>query len=426
VISIILIIIAGIVGYFAGSQAAPVVTVAKKPFEGVTITYLTTSPMVTPDLDRLFEELTGAKVEVVSVSWPDLRPKLVTALTTKSSDPDVYILPDEWVLEFGDNGWLEPLDQYIPKERLDDMLEIHRGMYTYKGHIIGAPIMVMPMIMFYNEKILRDAGFDKPPSTWEELLEMSTSLKEKGIVDYSITWPLLSGDDMLTDVFLTVLLSSGGRIVDEEGNPAFNDEHGLWALNFIVNTIYEYKIAPETSFECEKMEALRPFMTGENAFNINWQFMVAMARSAESKVAEYVRYAPIPVKKGETPKYTGLAAGGALAVNPYSDAKEAAIAYVLFITDPAFSLKLFAERGWLPAWKSFYENPAAKQIEPQIDVLLEQLSKSYARGWTGIKDWAKFSEIIRLTISKVWLEGVEPQEVLNSAAEQAKALIGKK
>ena len=41
---------------------------------------------------------------------------------------------------------------------------------------------------YYNEELLKAAGFDAPPQTWEELTEMAAVIKEKGIVEHPIVW----------------------------------------------------------------------------------------------------------------------------------------------------------------------------------------------------------------------------------------------
>jgi len=393
-------------------------TVVGKPFEGITITVLTTAPCVTAELDKEFEYLTGAKVEVTTVAWPDLHPKLVTALASKSPHPDVFVMPDEWVYEFGKAGWLLPVDEYLTPEEKADLLPIAVEMYSYEGHLTSFVFLIMPHIMFYNEKILSDAGF-RPATTWDEFVAQCKTLQEKGVVTYGITWPLLSGDDISFECWASQFLSRGGTFFDEKGEPIFNNEIGVEALQFLIDSIYTLKIASPTSVEVEKMACLHPFMAGENAYNWNWQFMYPITKDpSTSKIVEYSKYCLIPSKPGA--KYTGFIAGGAYSINPYSKNKEVAIAYAKFITSKENSLKLLKEKGWLPWWGSVYEMPEAKEIEPQLPIILEQLKKSFARGWFRISWYAEFAETIRLEISKAWLKEKTAKEALDSAVSAIK------
>jgi multiple sugar transport system substrate-binding protein len=378
--------------------------------------------MVTSDLDKEFENSTGAKVEVTTLSWPDLRPRIVTPLSTKSSSPDLYILPDEWCYEFGKAGWLFSLEDYLTSDEKNSIATWAKNLYSYEGKIVAMGIMFMPHIMFYNEKILSEAGF-KPAETWDEFLAQCLEMKKKGLVKYGITWPLLSGDDISFEVFASQFLSRGGSFFDEAGNPTFNDAIGVETLQFIIDTLYKYEIANPISLEVEKQACLQPFIAGEEPYNWNWQFMYPITQDPKSsKIVEYSKYALIPMEKGA--KYSGFVAGGAIAVNPYSKNKEAAISYTKFIGSSNNTIKLFKEKGWLPWYKSFYENPEVTKIEPQLPIIVEQLNRSFARGLLHLTWYAEFAELMRLELSKAWLKQASAKDALDSAAQKVKEKMG--
>jgi len=398
-------------------------TPTPKPYEGITLTYLTTSPMVTTDLDAEFESLTGARIEVTTVAWPDLHPRLVTALAAKSPSPDLFIMPDEWTYEFGKAGWLTLLEDYLTPEEKAELVPIAVDMYSYEGHLISFVEMLMPHIMFYNSKILADAGFE-PAKTWDEFVTQCKAMQGKGLVKYGVTWPLLSGDDMSYECFAVQLLSRGGRFFDEKGKPVFNDAIGVEALQFLVDSIYTDKIASPTSIEVEKMGSLHPFMAGEDAYNWNWQFMYPVTKDpATSTIVEYSKYALIPTKPGV--KTAGFIGGGGLSVNPYSKYKEAAIAYGKFITGADKALRNFKGKGWMPWWDFFYKMPEAAEIEPQLPVLLKQMEMTFPRAAFKLTWYAEFAETMRLEISKAWLKEKTAKEALDSAAEKVNEKIAK-
>lgn len=411
-IGLMCIIIAGVVVLTMNSQA-----LGKARYEGITLTYLATSPMVTSDLDREFEKLTGAKIEVITVSWPDLHPKLVTSFAAKSPTPDLYIAPDEWSGEFGKAGWFVPLEDHITEEDKTDVLQIAWDMYTYEGHLTALPQMVMPVIMFCNKKMLSEAGYE-PAETWDEFVSQSKTLMATGMARFGITWPLLSGDDMSFDVFHVILLSMGGQLFDKNGNPVFNNKTGIEALQFFVDTLYKSRVASRTSVEVEKMESLRPFMAGENPYNLNWQFMYPITIDPEkSAVAEYSKYCLVPRKKSDI-SITGFVGGGALGINPYSKHIEAAIEYARFIVDKEKAIENFQKKGWMPWWKSFYVDPRGVAVEPQLPMLLKQMQRSTYR--PSLSWYAEFAETMRTELAKAYLEERSPKDVLDSTAKIVK------
>lgn len=383
--------------------------------EGVTLKLVVTSPMVTDELDQEFEDLTGATIEVESISWPDLLPKYTTAFSAESDSFDVFMAGETHTGIFGEAGWYVPLNDMLTDEDLEDIFPSYLGTYTYNGDLVAMPYMGMPYILIYNSKILMDAGLE-PAKSWEDVEEQSKQLQDSGVVDYGITWPLLSGDDMSSETWGVVLLSMGGQLFDENGELAFNSEEGLKALEFMVDSIHRDKWASPSSVEVEKMEALKNLMNGDNVYNLNWQFMYPSVIDPEqSSIADFAAMAPVPTSPGAG--YSSWFGGAALGINPYiSDKqKEAAVEYVKFICGKENALRIM-ERGWLPMWKSVYDKPEATEINPNVMVLKEQLEKTTLR---PVASWyPEFNEILRLELAPAFGGATSPQEALDSAEEK--------
>ncbi len=397
----------------------------QETYEGVELQYVTTSPMVTEGLDKEFEKLTGAKVNVTSVSWPDLHAKLVVPFATKQSVPDIFMFPEEWIGEFGEAGWFLPIENSLSKEEKAQLVPGVRNMYTYKGHLAAFAEMAMPVIMFYNKKMLDEGGFE-PAKTWDEFANQSRTLKAAGMAEYGITWPLATGYTFsIEGPFTSMLLSQGGSVFDDEGNPIFNSELGVRTLQFIIDTLFELEIADPISMQADKRECLIPFMQGENPYNFNYQFMYAITTNpADSSIAEYSKYALNPGAPGVD--ITGFAAGGALGINPNSKHKEAAIAYAKFITSKENVLTNFEKRGWMPWWSSFYDDPKALAIEPQLPILKAQLERSRLRPGANYSWYPEFGKIMRLEVSRAWLDKeVTAKEALDDAVKKVSELIAK-
>lgn len=418
VVAIVAAIVGGVIVYLLMPVSEEEPTEPSKPYEGITLHYLTTAPMVTADLDTEFEELTGCHIEVETVAWPDLHPKLVTALSAKSSTPDLFIMPDEWTYEFGKAGWLTPIEDYYTETELTNIMPAVREMYGYDGHLIAFVQMVMPFIMFYNEDMLNRAGFE-PAETWDEFESQCEAMMDAEICKYGITWPLLSGDDMSSEIFYNILLASGAKIFDEAGNPVFNDDTGVETLQFIMDTLYTSKIASPTSIEVEKMESLRPFMAGENPYNLNWQFMYPITVSEDSEIAEYSKYCLIPSEPGV--EITNLIGGGGFSINPYCEYKDAAAAYGKFIL--GYALKNFREKSWIPQWISVCESPETLEIDPQLPTILAQINKGFARSKLELSWYAEFNEIVRTGLAPAWGGEESAKVALDSTVDTVKAKL---
>jgi len=68
------------------------------------------------------------------------------------------------------------------------------------------------------------------------MLEQAAVIKEKGIAEYPIVWSWGQYEAAICD-WVTLLEGNGGKLVDEAGNPMFNDEKGVETLAWMVQTI---------------------------------------------------------------------------------------------------------------------------------------------------------------------------------------------
>ena len=108
---------------------------------------------------------------------------------------------------------------------------------TYQGHIVGVPQDKFTDVFCYNQdKFTRD-GVKTFPTTWDELLTASQQMThgdEYGIGFYPDTGQL----------FNDFMLGAGGKLVDADMNPTFNQEPGVAALQYVVDLVNKYKVTP--------------------------------------------------------------------------------------------------------------------------------------------------------------------------------------
>src|SRR6185369_1295410 len=62
------------------------------------------------------------------------------------------------------------------------------SLATKDGKVYAIPYNAYGMGLGYNIKMLKDAGFDKPPATWDELRTMAKKLtnRDAGVVGFSM------------------------------------------------------------------------------------------------------------------------------------------------------------------------------------------------------------------------------------------------
>jgi raffinose/stachyose/melibiose transport system substrate-binding protein len=140
--------------------------------------------------------------EFVTESYPDqpYQQKIKIYATAKQL-PDVFKFWSFTSLlkPLVDGGFVEPLD----RRELDklDYLPGALDSNVYNGKLYGIPVSADLWVIYYNKKLFKDAGVDKPPATLDELVALAAKFKAKALVpmvtDGKDAWPLCVTFDQL-------------------------------------------------------------------------------------------------------------------------------------------------------------------------------------------------------------------------------------
>lgn len=135
-----------------------------------------------PEIDVNVEEIAGS-------STANMDAKLKVQISSGEL-PDVFYTNDQSIIDLAKKSDL----LYDFKERLDadselkDELDMDDIASWNEGgeNVYGICSHKDFFGMFYNKEILKDAGYDEFPATWEEFYEMCDKLKEQGIAPMSL------------------------------------------------------------------------------------------------------------------------------------------------------------------------------------------------------------------------------------------------
>jgi ABC-type glycerol-3-phosphate transport system substrate-binding protein len=121
----------------------------------------------------------------------------MVALFVSRTPLDCCYVRDDDFAEWVEAGWLRPYDD-IPDIDInideDDIFPYNLESMTYQGRRYGLPYYTDISIWVYNHDMLQAAGFDRSPTTLDELTEQAVKVKEAGLrapdglpLDYPIT-----------------------------------------------------------------------------------------------------------------------------------------------------------------------------------------------------------------------------------------------
>jgi len=197
-----------------------------------------------------FEELTGAKVEIVyKGNGFEIDKKMKLDFAAKAIDYDVCWNHTSFFSQYFD--FVEPLEKYFTEEELKDFSPRIMQFAWKDGHLWFIPRHADISALYYRTDIFNDPevrkkfrekyGYElRPPETWDEFKEIAIFLSNP---------PELYGtqfagrEEALTGRFWDILMAYGGKIIDENYKPAFNGPEGVKAAT-ILRDLYQAGAMP--------------------------------------------------------------------------------------------------------------------------------------------------------------------------------------
>jgi len=151
--------------------------------EPVTITFRfnDTEAEVRGAIDEFQRQNPDIKIDLQRIGWRDAQNQFLREAAT-GGGPDVIHSAQVWVKEMGQAGAARVLDDFIkadpPPNGFDDFLsqDLARGPGE---KIYGLPWTTDTWALVFRTDLLKEAGIDKPPVTWEELRKASADVFKK-------------------------------------------------------------------------------------------------------------------------------------------------------------------------------------------------------------------------------------------------------
>jgi multiple sugar transport system substrate-binding protein len=397
--------------------AVPAAGQNAKPLAGQSITVLMPSPQGS-NIAADFEAETGIHVDLQTLSWDDIRPKLVTSLIAGTAPADVTEFDWSWTGQFSTADWYMPLNDVIDADTVKD-IGVSK-IFTVNGKLLGVPYTNDFRVMLINKKHFTDAGITQTPKTLDELVAAAKQIKEKGISTYPIGLPLSATEGASTSWYL-LTKAFGGELFDKDFNPLFTtpDSAGYKALAFELMLLKDGLVDPASTTlkDTEINEGM--FSQGITSIMISGEpgRLGAMNDPKQSKIAGQAEAILVPTASGETRTF-GLPE--ALAIPNVSKNKEAAIAFIKWFTSKDFQKKNFVN-GFLPTRTSALSELNAAGGLHSGDTLVTQSKTVEALFPQGTPPWyPQFSSAVNTAINSAAKGQMTVDQAMQSIADATK------
>jgi multiple sugar transport system substrate-binding protein len=162
--------------------------------------------------------------------------KKITASIAAGSPPDIAIGYPNTIANYIKSDAVIPLDDLMKDPQIGftdaDMKDIFPSFidkYPLNDNkVYSLAFMRSMQVMIYNGDLLKQAGFDKPPETYEDFMKVCTAIAKPDLPCYELAG---SGD---ASGFASMVFSRGGDLLSPDFKSVlFDQKAGLDAMNFL-------------------------------------------------------------------------------------------------------------------------------------------------------------------------------------------------
>jgi ABC-type glycerol-3-phosphate transport system substrate-binding protein len=143
--------------------------------------------------------------------------ELIDALAA-GRGPDIWLLSQDLIFKYSDKVFILPFESF--SQRLFKNTFIEEGeLYMSQDGIISFPLIVDPMILYWNRDFFSASGISSPPRFWDEFLAYSQSLTRKeggNIIQSGAAFGEFKNIDYAKDILSFLILQAGNPIVDSK------------------------------------------------------------------------------------------------------------------------------------------------------------------------------------------------------------------
>ena len=372
-----------------------------------------------------FEEKTGIKVNVESISYSSMHEKLLTQMLGSTNAYDVIVVDCYWVGEFVEAGWLEDLGSYIDKSKFDTSAYID-SMMEMVGNVNGTTYMIpfynYMMSLVYRTDIFENADLKASykaaygkdfamPDTFEEYIEMCKFItKESNGEMYGAVMQGLRPDPIAVE-WLNYLYTCGGDFYDEAGNITINNEAAVKALDLYIDNINNAAPKGATGYGFD--EAFNVFAQGDAATYMTYNWMVPkLNNDNESTVQGLVDISPIP-------EGISLNAGWGWAIPYNAPDKDASWEFIQWVE--SFDIaKARALDGGSPTREDVMKDAEVLKKYPYLATVLDIMKDS--KILPVMADTPKLVEVLGRELSLAVTNEKTSQQALDTVAEEMKSM----
>lgn len=321
----------------------------------------------------------GVDVEVFLVPGSAYLDKLQLMLASRTA-PDVMRVDHYNFPALVRKEYFLPLTQYIaaePKGFIDDFVPVALDECRYKGELYALNVLFGPTLMYYNKKLIAEAGLTDPYQLskqgkwdWKTFVDYAVALTKRDSSGRSLQF----GSSMPNyPQYSSIIWNEGGELMNPDITKMTlaDDPHAVAGITDFANLRWKYRCAPTPADN-----SLSPFTFESGKIAMVWGWAGETPRYRKAIKTFDWDIAPTP--SGPAGNWA-VVKGNQITVNKLSRHPDLAYEFVKFMTGPETELRLCGkERRAVPTRLSVQNDPQyldTKKPPFQTEVFLESVKR---------------------------------------------------
>lgn len=392
--------------------------------ETVKVWHLWTGAMANA-MDQLAEEFNAMqdKYFVECLSVPDFQK--ITVAISSGDGPD---LTDAWnntVTAYADMGAMEPLDQYIADSNYDlsDFSQAALDACKFNGLQYAMPCNMNIVAMYYNKDLLKEAGYDAPPATYSEMIEIAkatTQVNEDGTLKVLgfPAWPT-------ANYIKNIAYSMGGSWIDEETlAPTANNPGNLMMMEAYYDYLETYGANNVSIFTSsgKTHDPSDPFLSGKQALRIDGPWTSGYFEELGLDINWGVTHLPTPDDNTEIQGRQPISCS-TFYIPSTAKCKDGAWEFMQYLLSEQGQTVLIINNANLPVRMSMYQSEAYQSMQKEADFFAEVASSLNLVGTPNYTQSTEYDTLVSEELDLCFNLEQTPEETVKAIEEGAKDIF---
>lgn len=389
----------------------------------------------------------SANIEAFQEQYSDLEVKPVitdpssvlqfarTRLQGQDNKIDVYSLQPYDIWPLAQEGYLEPVGQYIDDEHLDGLIDsvveasrmpqpfhqdvqVPDGLYGVPG--VGTEESWSP---FVNQDVMEEAGYerDRQFENYSDFISVMKDIQSQGVVENAVIFPYADAREG-GEIFTSHLVAAGSVLFDGR-TPKFDTDAAMTGIsNFL--SMFQEGVAPTGVTSLTEGNTTQQFFQGNAAVMINASsnlFLPGKELPGDKPAEEIARIDNYPKPEGvsDTPSLQITPTNFSLSV--FSKNKRNAVKWMNYYASKEAQKRELVEEGNLSLNLEVYEDSDVKENVPYADVMKNQLENSII---VPMPDSGQVKQMMYDAVTSAIANGWPADRLSSTLQSEAESIVG--